>query len=242
MLLSDLCHGTTCLLQQCWSLISVFCCCKLEWMPININVSCADGSSVAVVHLWPHENNTFDSAASFRKWWFGFSTYGSSQKPERTTCGVCAKPHQKVFTTEQNHVWGLMEQGFMLLFCRMNIECIFKGFFKASSLGRNSCETRNVDVNEAGGDGTFRSNRGTTGTLAEAWMVSEATLQTGSDTGEGAQEVRGWAVMFSFSCVPIPSLAMALCQVKGGWREERNQRSQPGSWSKMLTFDLHVWS
>lgn len=77
-----------------------------------------------------------------------------------------------------------------------------------------------------------------TGTLAEAWLVSEARLQTGSDTGEGAQEVRGRAVMFSFSCIPIPSLAMALCQVKGGWREESNQRSRPVSWikpSKTLT-------
>lgn len=66
---------------------------------------------------------------------------------------------------------------------------------------KKSSEVRNADVNEAGGDGTFHSNRCSCG-HAGLWKFGcgpvglKATLQTGSDTGEGEQEVRGRALVF----------------------------------------------
>lgn len=145
----------------------------------------------------------------------------------------------------------------MLLFFRMNIEYSFKGFFKAC---HHRVETvlrpetlmwmKQVDMER------FRETEAAedmqdTGTLAAAWLVSKATLQTGSDTGEGAQEVWGRAVMFSFLCVPIPSLTMALCQVKGGWREDGGRKgtntvsqwaelNRAKRWLMTYTFGLEV--
>lgn len=69
--------------------------------------------------------------------------------------------------------------------------------------GKKCSEVRNADVYEAGGDETFHSNRRSCG-RAGHWNFGcslvglKATLQTGSDTGEGAQEVRGRALVFLF--------------------------------------------
>lgn len=111
----------------------------------------------------------------------------------------------------------------MLLFCRTDMQA----FSKLVITREKSSEVRNADVSEAGGDGTFQRNR--PWSLGCCLIGPKATLQTGSDTGEGAQETQGRAVMFSFLCVPIPWLSVARCQVKGGWREERGQQSRPMS-------------
>lgn len=77
----------------------------------------------------------------------------------------------KVFTTEQNHVRVLMEWGIMLLICRSNIKYIYRLLQSLLLWGEKSSEVRNADVNEAGGDVTFHSNRCSCGHAGlEIWL------------------------------------------------------------------------
>lgn len=176
----------------------------------------------------------------------------------------------EVTNTRANHMWGVHPTTVVYIrkcsqqsktmsefwwskvscsqLCKPDIKHVFKGFFKACHHEVKRALRSDADVNGAGGDGTFHNDNHSWG-CAGHWNLGcsligpKATLQTGSDTGEGAQEVRGRAVMFS--CVPIPSLAVARCQLKGGWREERGQQSQPMNLTKpstTLTHDLCLWS
>lgn len=133
----------------------------------------------------------------------------------------------KVFTTEQNHVRVLMEWGIMLLICRRNIKDIYRLFQSLLLWGEKKVvrsETltwmKQVEMEHF------------TATVVAADMQDwkfgcgpvglKATLQTGSDTGEGEQEVRGRALVFLL--VRSHSLAR-LGSVPGQGRMEGGNRT-----------------
>lgn len=143
--------------------------------------------------------------------------YGMSQNPRKNHM---QRVHQttavyiKVFTTEQNHVRVLMDWAIMLLICRRNIKDIYRLFQSLLLWGKKKkkvlrSETltwmKQVEMEHFTATDVAVDMQDS-GNLAAARLVWRSHFK--QEVTQGRVN-RKWEteVLFSYSCVPIPSLA-----------------------------------